>query len=160
MKKTAILLSTAGVLLSGCAGMSPDTNTAMRYTDQGWTYTAVADKDWTAAERVLRGHVDAYPNDSFAKFNLGLVYAHLGRNEEAMALFVDCAHGTVDHAVQVRLASGEYKVFDDLAVLADMMVAAINSSVTVRDVDSAAVSEPAQSTLALVEILGVQPARS
>ena len=157
MKKTAILLSTAGVLLSGCAGMGPEANTAMRYTDQGWTYTAVADQDWAAAERVLVSHLKAYPRDSFARFNLGLVYAQMGRTEDAMKAFGDCAHKNVGHAVQVKMTSGDYKVFDDLATLAEMMMAELNSSVTVRDV---ALNEPAQSAIALAEIRGVQPSRS
>jgi len=160
MNKKIMILGTAGILLSGCAGMGPETNSAMHYTDQGWTYTAVADQNWAAAEKVLKAHVDAYPTDSFAKFNLGLVYAQMGRNEDAMGMFSDCSHQKLNRAVQVRMASGDYHIFDDLAQLAEMMIAELNSSVTVRDVESAALNTSAQGAIALAEIKSVQPSRS
>lgn len=80
----------AMLLLSACAGTSETTNLQsndMSFSESGWAYNDVVNKDWVKAEAVLSEEVKSHPDDPFRLLNLAYVYTQADKPEDAVAVY-------------------------------------------------------------------------
>lgn len=72
------------------AHADPDAGLAdagMKYTENGWGFTEVAEQDWGKAEETLKAQVEAHPDDPFRLLNLAYVYTKTDKSEDAVAVY-------------------------------------------------------------------------
>lgn len=77
-------------LLTGCASTSDMSNvrvTDMTYSEPGWAYNDVVNKDWTKAEALLAEEVKSHPDDPFRLLNLAYVYTQADKPDDAVAVY-------------------------------------------------------------------------
>lgn len=83
----AILSITA---LGACAGTPETMNSQandMSYSEKGWAYDDVVNKDWAKAEAILSDEVKAHPDDPFRLLNLAYVYTQADKPDDAVAVY-------------------------------------------------------------------------